>query len=537
MHLGEKIRSLESWLVLLSGWPRSLAALLAGAISALALAPFDAFYVLFLTIPVFAWLIDGAASEPDSGFGSRLWEGFKPGFFFGFGYFLAGLWWIGSAFLVDTDAFLWALPIAILAVPAMLAVFWGCATAIARLFWTGEISRIFMLGACLMLFEYFRSFVATGLPWNSLAYAAYFNPVTMQIASVLGTYAMTPFIILVCSLALFIFPTGGERLFKHKFAIFLCLSLIGLQISFGFLRLHEKDDAVVDNVRLRLMQPAIDQKDKFDRKKETELVQNYLDLSVTENNGTKLSDATHLIWPESAFPFLLTERRDALAAIAAMLPQGTSLITGAARAEQAGSAGKEDLVFNSMYVVDHEGLIVAAADKVHLVPFGEYLPLQSFAESLGLQQLTQVQGGFSAGSSRKLLSTGTGPEFLPLICYEVIFSGNILGDGKRPQWILNLTNDAWFGFTPGPYQHERQAILRAVEEGMPLVRVANTGVSGIYNSFGEPVARLELGKQGVLDSSLPIAFGPTVFSVNGKAVFWSIFFLFFTVGIIPVRKS
>lgn len=537
MRLGDNIRNLENWLVLLSGGARYLTAFLLGAVSAVAMAPFDAFYVLFITIPLFVWLMDGAASEPDTGLRSRLWEGFKPGFFFGFGYFLSGLWWIGNAFLVDSEAFLWALPIAVIALPSVLAVFWGAATASARLFWGGDITRVFALAAFFMLFEYIRSFVATGFPWNAIAYAAYFNPVTMQIAAIIGTYAMTPFVILVCSIGVFLFPTSGERSFKHKFMIFLCFVLVAAHVSFGFLRLHEKDNSTVDGVALRLVQPAIDQRDKFDPSKEAEVMRSYLDLSVTETEDTKLSDVTHLIWPESAFPFLLTERRDALAAIGAMLPEGTSLITGAARAERAGRAGKDDLVFNSVYVVDHQGVIVSAADKVHLVPFGEYLPFQDYAEDLGLEQLTQIQGGFTAGNSRKLLSTGVGPEFLPLICYEAIFSGNLWTEKKRPGWILNLTNDAWFGMTPGPYQHERQAVVRAVEEGLPLIRVANTGVSGVYNAFGEPLSRLELGEKGVLDSALPKPFGTTFFSVNGKVVFWSIFSFFFVAGAIPLRKS
>lgn len=536
-RLQETIGNIESWLILLSGWPRNFAALLAGAVSALAMAPFDFFPVLFLTIPALVWLMDGAASEPTSSFFSRLWEGFKPGFFFGYGYFLAGLWWIGNALLVDANAFAWAVPIAVLGVPAILALFWGGATALARIFWFGEVRRILMLAACLTLFEYLRSFVATGFPWNSLAYAAYFNPVTMQTASLIGLYAMTAFVVLVAAFPLFVFVDRKRKAAKYPFMILLSLLLVGGHVGYGLWRIDGTVHGNVEGLTLRLVQPAVDQAEKFDRSKEAELFQRYLDLSVSEVDGKKLSDVSHLIWPESAFPFLLTERRDALSAIAAMLPDGTGLITGAARRESLEGSDRPELVFNSVYVIDHEGLIVSAADKVHLVPFGEYLPLQGFAEDMGLQQITQVEGGFSAGNSRRLLSTGVGPSFLPLICYEIIFSGDINSEQGRAGWILNLTNDAWFGMTPGPYQHVRQAIVRGVEEGLPVVRVANNGISGVYTALGEPVAQLELGDRGVVDASLPAALEATIFSRNGTVIFWIILASFFVAGAIPSRKS
>ncbi|MEM9279234.1 MAG: apolipoprotein N-acyltransferase, partial [Pseudomonadota bacterium] len=374
--MAQRIEKLEGWFILLSGWSRCLAAFVAGAISALAMAPFDLVFVLFATFPVLVWLIDGASSEPGSNLFIRLYEGFKPGFFFGFGYFIAGLWWIGNALLVEADDFAWALPIAVLAVPAVLAIFWGTATAVARIFWFGEFRRIFMLAACLALFEYCRSFVATGFPWNAIGYAAYFDPLTMQSASVLGIYSMAAFVVLVATLPVVMLGTQGAAPLKKYVLILLWLALVTGHTGYGVWRLDNKEAGFAENVTLRLVQPAINQADKFNPEREAEFFKRYLDLSVAEQDGKKLSDVTHLIWPESVFPFLLTERRDALSAIAAMLPKGTSLITGAARAEQSGSSNGRSLVFNSVYVIDDRGIIVSAADKVHLVPFGEYLPFQ-----------------------------------------------------------------------------------------------------------------------------------------------------------------
>ena len=372
----ENIEKLSGWFILLSGWPRFLVAIVAGAISSLAMPPFDLVPLLFFTFPVLVWLLDGAASEPAGGPISRMAHGFKPGFAFGFGYFLAGLWWIGNALLVEAEAFAWALPLAVLAFPAVLAVFWGAATAVAGLAWRGNVQRIFMLAACLAIAEYLRGFVATGFPWNAISYAAYPVPLLMQSASVLGIYGMTAFAVLVFSVAGTIVPGMKHSGSRFRPMLLLAILLLAAHALFGYWRMPPQETAFVDDVSLRLVQPSIPQEDKFSAEKHGEHLRRYLDLSAGPGNGSKtgLSGTTHLFWPESVFPYLLTERKDTLAAIAAMLPQGTSLITGAARAEQSSLGGADSLVFNSVYVINDRGEIISAADKVHLVPFGEYLP-------------------------------------------------------------------------------------------------------------------------------------------------------------------
>jgi apolipoprotein N-acyltransferase len=168
--------------------------------------------------------------------------------------------------------------------------------------------------------------------------------------------------------------------------------------------------------------------------------------------------------------------------------------------------------YNSIYVIDHDGSVLSVYDKLHLVPFGEYLPFQDWMEKLGFVQLTKVQGGFIAGARRRPLAVPNAPHALPLICYEAIFPGGVVGRDDRPGWIVNLTNDGWFGISTGPYQHLQQARLRAIEEGLPVVRAANTGISAVVDPLGRIVARLGLGIEGVLDSSLPSAIPPTVYA-------------------------
>jgi apolipoprotein N-acyltransferase len=226
-------------------------------------------------------------------------------------------------------------------------------------------------------------------------------------------------------------------------------------------------------------------------------------------------DATHLIWPESAFPFFLTREADALDQIAALLPEGTVLITGAVRAPETVPNAAITRAYNSIYVIDHDGSILSVYDKVHLVPFGEYLPMQDLLERLGLMVLTKVRGGFIPGDRRRALSVPRAPSFLPLICYEVIFPGEAVPAGERAGWMLNLTNDGWFGTSAGPYQHFQQARLRAIEEGLPLVRAANTGISAVVDPLGRVVASLPLGTEGVLDASLPGPLPPTPYARLG----------------------
>jgi apolipoprotein N-acyltransferase len=250
---------------------------------------------------------------------------------------------------------------------------------------------------------------------------------------------------------------------------------------------------------------------------------------------------THLIWPESAFPFFLTREPDALAQIAAMLPQGTVLITGAVRPPDAPPGTRVTRAYNSIYVIDHDGSILSVYDKVHLVPFGEYLPFQPLLERVGLMQLTKVIGGFIAGEHRRDQHVPGAPDFLPLICYEIIFPSAavprreqpgwlydhlgrylywpfVAGNGERPGWLLNLTNDGWFGASAGPYQHFQQARVRAIEEGLPLVRAANTGISAVVDPLGRVIASLPLGAEGVLDARLPKPLAPTLYARAGDSL-------------------
>jgi len=504
--------------VLLTGWRRYFAAFGAGLISALAMAPTDFFPVLFVTFPIMVWLLDGVYGDSPQGVFGKARQAFLPGWWFGFGYFLAGLWWIGSAFLVESEDFLWALPLAVVGFPAFLALFWGFATLIARLFWSDHWLRIFAFALAFSVIEFLRGSVLTGFPWNTIGYAALFHPVLMQAASVIGLYGITLTAIVVFAVPLVVLATPAHLKMSRIVPFALIIILAAAQLGFGMWRFVSNQTDYVDDVTLRLVNPVIDQKVKFDPDRQDEIIATYLELSARRlgEESRPLENTTYLIWPESVFPFLLTERRDVLSSIADLLPSGTQLITGAMRAEPGTAGDPYGKVYNSIFLIAENGEIISAADKTHLVPFGEYLPFQQTLESFGLEQLTRLRGGFEPGAERVTLTGSKGGSFLPLICYEIIFSGSILRAvdpaAAAPSWIVNLTNDAWFGNTPGPWQHLRQSVVRAVEEGLPVIRVANSGISAVIDPYGRQRAIISRSERGVSVSALPKPSSATVFA-------------------------
>ena len=513
MRLSDKLRSIGLAVILTWGWKRVVLALAAGALSSLAMAPFNAWPVLFLTFSIAVWLIDGSAAGR--------WRGVPAaalsGFWFGLGYFVPGLYWIGYAFFVDADIFAWLTPFAVLGLPAYLALFTAFGFGLARLIWPRDVTRVLALAVSLTISEWLRGHVLTGFPWNAFGYALTEPLALAQTASLIGLWGLT-----FLAVAIFASPAvlidGTSRGRKPWRAPVAALIVLAAMLAFGAVRLSLQPTAMVKDVKLRIMQPDLQQDVRFNYSAKAAVMQKYLALSdrASGPNSTGVRDATILIWPESAFPFFLTREADAMAQIAELLPRGTVLITGSVRAPDLPPGVRITRAYNSIYVIDHDGSVSSVYDKLHLVPFGEYLPFQEWMEKLGFVQLTKVQGGFIPGTVRRTLDVPNAPRALPLICYEAIFPGEIASRDDRPGWIINVTNDGWFGISTGPYQHLQQARLRAIEEGLPLVRAANTGISAVVDPVGRIVARLGLGIEGVLDAGLPSAIAPTIYARVGN---------------------
>lgn len=511
MHwLSHRLSVLPNTFLLAWGWRRRLLCVLSGALTALALPPYNLWLVALIGFPCLVWLLDGAV-EP--GPGRRLVKlktGFALGWLFGFGYFLAGLWWIGSAFLVEADRFAWLMPFAVLAMPAGLALFTGLAVALAALLWSDRFRRILLLAACLTLADWLRGHVLTGFPWNAFGYGLSGSLTLSQAASLVGIYGLT-FLVVALGAAPALLA-DVRPMPKRLGALGLAASVGLLLVVHGTVRLWQPlaPDTALD---IRIVQPSIDQRDKWRPELRDQIFQRFLDMTEAPLGGTARIGAQRLVvWPESAVPFLLTQEQGALFRIGKALGGSSELVTGAIRSEP-GERGAD--YYNSVYLIAGDGTVSGIYDKVRLVPFGEYVPLKPLLERLGITNLAGPLEGFEAGYQPRVLTTSEGFSFLPMICYEAIFPDGTAGISGQPSFLLNVTNDAWFGRTPGPYQHFAQARLRAIETGLPLVRAANTGISAIVGPRGEPVAALGVFEAGLIDARLPQRLGTPLYGITG----------------------
>lgn len=497
-------------IILLWGWRRALAAFLAGALAVFGQAPYDFFAVCFISFPVLVWLLDGTTGEASGGFLGRLRPAFAVGWWFGFGYFLAGLWWIGQALLVEADDYAWALPFAVVGIPLLLAFFYGFATAVARLLWSSGLGRIAAFAFGFALAEWLRNFVLTGFPWNAVGYAAMPVPLLMQSVSAIGMNGMN-------ALAVFVFAMPALLAGRHGLAtgMVLALALVAAHVGFGYQRLTTPvpADKTLD---VRIVQPSVDMREKWDASVRDRIFATLLGMSSkTPDTGKKKPQL--ILWPETSVPFLFTERPDALTALGDMLADGQMLIAGAVR-EEGASANAGARYYNSVVAINDKGEIADAFDKIHLVPFGEYLPFADLLRRVGIEQLVAGPTMFSAGNDRRPISLPGAVRGLPFICYEVIFPEEVAVDAASSQLIVNLTNDAWFGDTPGPYQHFRQAQIRAVENGMPLLRAANNGISAAVDARGRILDALAINARDTIDLSIPVASSSDVISAGQRRV-------------------
>jgi apolipoprotein N-acyltransferase len=487
-----RLSRFSRWMASLTGWRRLGVAAVCGGLACTALPPL---YLVPLLLPAFSglvWLLGGAATARQAA---------AIGWSFGFGYFLPGVYWVGIAFLVDAERFAWAMPFAIFGLAAGLALFPAVGLLLLHLSGLKGLPRIFALAAAWIFVEWLRSWLFSGFPWNLLGIVWSFSPAMLQLAAFTGVWGLSWVTVLAASApALLTEPPGGlgpRRIRLVVVAILILPLLVGVGGGLRLALAPAPGSRMQEDIRLRIVQPAIDQKLKWKRGLRGEHVARQMRLATEAG----FADITHVIWSETAVPFFLSEDAELRRTLARVVPAGGALLTGAPRrSSEAGNSG----LWNSLHAIDPLGKITATFDKFHLVPFGEYVPFRGI---LGWAKLTVGDSDFQPGPGPATLSLPGLPPFSPLICYEVIFPGAVAGaagpSGARPQWLLNITNDSWFGTSSGPYQHFANARLRAVEEGLPLVRAANSGISGVIDSYGRVVARLGLNEIGIVDSPLP----------------------------------
>jgi apolipoprotein N-acyltransferase len=462
----------EAWL---SGRRRWALAFGLGAVAALGQAPLGFWWATLAALAGLVWLLGQVPDRRGA---------FLTGWFAGAGYFGLALNWIVEPFLIDIARHGWMAPFAVVLLAFGLGLFWGAAAVMAR------VARMPGLGfvAAFVALEWVRGVIFTGFPWAMLGHVWIGTPVD-QLAALGGPSALGLLTLLAAALPV---------LWRWKGAVGAGI-LMSAALAFGIWRLGQPLPAPGD-LTLRLVQPNAEQAAKWD----AALAQDFLNrlLTLTVRDGA--ADLT--IWPETAVPYML-EYSPEVADMIVAASAGRPVAVGIQREE----AGR---FYNSLRVLEGDGRETARYDKAHLVPFGEYIPFGDLAyDWFGLRAFAAQAGNtYSAGPGPQILDLGRFGKVLPLICYEAIFPRDVNAMPERADWMLQITNDAWFGVWTGPFQHFAQARLRAVEQGLPLIRVANTGVTAVVDARGRVVAELPFGTMDALDTHIPGALPPTPYA-------------------------
>lgn len=510
MALGATERS-HRFVAGLSGWRAGLLAVVLGALSALAMAPFYAFPILAVTLTGCVWLIDGAQRQARP-LGAAAWRGWA----FGFGFFLAGFYWIGYSFLVRPDAHLWLLPFAAALFPGGLALFFSVAFWGAAFAWREGWQRVLVFSFAVSATEWLRGHILTGFPWNLFGYTWGGIDATMQFASIVGVYGLTLLTLLAMAAPAALMRRDSSLQVNAIYGVLAVIILPMFLFAFGWFRLPSGPQPALEGAKIRIVQPNVPQTEKW----LPELgIRNWQRLiEPLALNGQQ--PYNYAIWPEAAAPFILREHSEALRMIGLSLPKGAALLAGAAYREETDGRTR---YFNGMHVIDETGSVIETYAKSHLVPFGEYLPFAWVLERLGVTKITGGTGGYSSGAGVRSITIrsngGQKTTFGPLICYEILFPNFVVEPGRRPEWLVNMTDDSWFGPSTGPYQHLGISRMRAVEEGLSVVRAANTGISAIIDPYGRVVASLPLGSQGVIDGFVPRPLAKTSYAAWGSVLY------------------
>ena len=480
-------------LAALTGWKRWTFAWLLGLGSVLALPPVGLFPVLFLALPALVWQIDGTATRRAA---------FAVGWWFGLGHFMAGTYWISNSLLVEADRFAWLIPPTLIGISAYLAIYPALACAFARWVRPGW-ARIAALAVGWTTLEMLRGVALTGFPWNPIGSIWSDFPAMLQPAAAVGVFGLGLLTVALAS-APAMLARGGRAPIAVAVGVPLLLASVW---GAGALRIPQAAAPEHTGVKLGIVQPSIPQHEKV----QARFRARHFSMHLAMTEAASRTGITHFVWPETAIGFPLSRKPGAAEAVARVAPEGGSVIAGALRASP--PEERPVRIWNSLVAIDGKARSVAVYDKAHLVPFGEYVPLRSI---LAFTQMTGGRFDFSRGPGPRTLNVEGLPPFSPLICYEIIFPGRVVGPGERPRWLLNVTNDGWFGDSAGPYQHFAAARMRAIEEGLPVVRAANSGISAVIDPFGRVVERLGLGRAGVVEAALPTALPePTVFARFG----------------------
>jgi len=500
-----------------TGWGGRFIGLLLGALAVLGQAPLHFWPVTIICLAVLLARLKWAAGAE-----RRIRAGFSAGFWFAFGYFMAGTYWIGSAFIARGPEFIPIMPPMILGLGCVLAFFWGAAGAAFTALRLKGIASLLAFISFFFLAEFTRGHLFGGFPWNLPGYVFEGGKAMSQAASLIGVYGLT-FFVLALSALLYLVIFSQKRLEP----LLVLMIAIGGVFSYGTLRLKNAQVDYVQDVKLRLVQVRFTQKDKFDPEKSFDIVNQFLTQSVSPG----LDDVTHIIWPEGAVNGLAIENEALLFAMGRELSSAAETppvwLLNSLRHEtrpHPKTAKVIDDYYNTSAAItfNADGIPAVAAynDKKHLVPFGEFIPGGKWMEMKNVPVISTSLLSISAAPKKYNANFPGLPRLSPQICYEIIFSGFTPRPRNEaaPRWILNQSNDAWYGDSFGPLQHSNMASYRAIEEGLPVVRAASNGITGIINPYGEYENKIGPKTSGIIDGKLPNPINSTFFSKRISAL-------------------
>lgn len=466
-------------------------AIFLGFVLALGQAPLSLPIGVFTSIPILGYCAFRVNTKK---------QAFAIGWCAGVGYFSLSMLWLVEPFFVEPEKHAILAPFALVAMSGGLALFWGAAFAFSKQFGAGLGRYIIGLAVAWAAAEYLRSVVFTGFPWGLLGYTWIETPIA-QWGSVVGPYGLT-FLTVFGGLLMLSMPS------KRFMAPVLTALFFGALFAGGLWRTPNAQITQDTNIRVRLIQPNAPQHRKWNPDWVGVFFRRALELT-----SSPAGEAVDLvIWPETAVPFALQDNVADLQILSDAAGPRAHIIAGIRRFE-----GKK--LYNSMVHLDQKGGLVAVYDKSHLVPFGEYVPFSEYLLGLGLRGMAANLQGFSSGAGPEIIAAYGLPSYLAMICYEAIFPSFAHTGDDRPEFLMHITNDAWFGDTIGPYQHLVQVRFRAIEQGLPAARSANTGISAVIDPYGRIVSRLKLNEAGVLDADLPVPLAPTLYARNGNLPF------------------
>ncbi|MCP5382544.1 MAG: apolipoprotein N-acyltransferase [Kordiimonadaceae bacterium] len=497
--------------------------LCAGLISALAFAPvyfFPALIIAYTVLLIFTILSIG------------LKQAFYYGLTFGFGHFFAGLYWIGNSFAVEPSIPDFAGYVLVALLSCYLAIFPGLTSVVVRYIHKNHsikrqlLSIVLTFSVVWNIMEWFRGVLFTGFPWNLTGYVWGFSDAMLQSTSIWGVYGLGIFTVFIAIVPLLLL----NRANRIVVSILSIILIAGLYL-YGHFRLNQQTEYVKD-INLRVVQANIKQEDKWPSRNWGKNLITYMTMS----EGIEQSGTTHVIWPETAIIYSLSEEPLRRQVISKMLEKGGVVFTGFPRRDRSDGSFK---IYNSMIAINDQGEMEAIYDKSHLVPLGEYIPsfVKTLFIALGFDQLFSGGQNFSEGDGLKTFNIKGLPPVGVLICYEIIFPGQVTDPSNRPDWLLNITNDAWYGNSSGPRQHLLQTRVRAIEEGLPVIRSAGTGISAVIDAYGRIIDHIDLNKRGVINSGLPYKIKQTtLYSIYKQWIFMLISVIISIVNIVLIRR-